>query len=205
MVLQNKDSQLILASTSSTRQRLLSAAGLTFEVMAPEVDEPGIREALRNEGIDTAAAAIALADAKARNVIDLLDRPAVVLAADQLLEFDGDWLEKPQTLEACRAHLRRLRGSEHRLLSGVVAYQDGSKCWEHCGQVSVRMREFSDEFLETYLDAVDPSAFNSVGGYQLEDLGAHLMHRVDGDYFTVLGLPVIAILQFLRAHNLVEE
>ncbi len=203
MPIQNAEPALVLGSTSPTRARLLRGAGLEFSVSEPLVDEQAVRQSLWAASVPTIDAAIALADIKARSVSSSQSSEALTLAADQLLEFDGQWLEKPSDKEKCREQLRRLRGRQHRLLSGVVAYRGGSRCWQYCGEVDLQMREFSEDFLETYLETVDDSTFNSVGGYQLEGLGSQLMASVKGDYFTVLGLPLLAVLQFLRDHRVI--
>ena len=189
---------LILASGSAARARLLTAAGLCFEVRSAAVDEEAVRDGLMAEGVGAQDAATALAELKAGNVALRAPVGTIVLGADQILEADGRWLAKPPDCDAARAQLRELRGRRHRLVSAVVAYRDGGRVWHHVDTALITLRPFSDACLEAYLDAAGNSVLASVGAYHLEGLGAQLMARVDGDHFTVQGLPVLPLLAFLR-------
>ena len=189
---------LILASGSAARAALLRAAGLDFTVVRALVDEAALRDALRAEGVPAVDAAVALAEMKARHVVARAPLEAMVLGADQLLELDGEWLEKPSDLAAAATQLRRLRGRRHRLVSAVVAFRGGERVWHHAETATLDLRPFSDAFLADYLAAVGPDILGCVGAYQIEGLGAQLMARVQGDHATILGLPLLPLLQFLR-------
>jgi septum formation protein len=128
-----------------------------------------------------------------------------VIGADQVLVHRGEILDKPATVDEARAHLRRLRGQQHELLSAAVIVVAGAPVWRHVGRARLAMRPFSDAFLDRYLEQVGARALTSVGAYQLEGLGAQLFARVEGDYFTVLGLPLLEVLGFLRARGVLVE
>ncbi len=189
---------VILASQSAARARLLRAAGVTFATVAALVDEAGVRDSLHGAGVPVEDAAVALAELKAGSVAARAPDEAIVIGADQLLEVDGAWLEKPGDVAAARTQLLRLRGREHRLVSGVVAFRGGSRVWHQVDVARLWLRPFSDEFLDDYLAAAGPGILASVGAYELEGLGAQLIGRIEGDYFTILGLPLLPLLQFLR-------
>ncbi len=189
---------VVLASRSAARASLLRSAGVAFVQAEALVDEAGLREALRAEDVAAEDAAVALAELKAGHVALRSPPDAIVIGADQLLEIEGEWLEKPADAAAARRQLERLRGRGHRLVSGVVAFRGGGRIWHHVDAARLWLRPFSDAFLDGYLAAAGPAILGSVGAYQLEGLGAQLMARVEGDHSTVLGLPLLPILQFLR-------
>jgi septum formation protein len=195
---------VILASRSAARARLLRAAGVTFVAAEALVDEASVRDSLHAAGVPAEDAAVALAELKAGSVAARVPEEAIVLGADQLLEVDGAWLDKPADAAAARAQLLRLRGREHRLVSGVVAFRGGSRVWHHVDVARLWLRPFSDSFVDAYLAAAGPGLLGSVGAYELEGLGAQLMGRVEGDYFTILGLPLLPLLQFLREQGVLD-
>ena len=195
---------VILASGSSARAALLQAAGVPFTIIPAPVDESSLRDALRAEGVPAAAAAVALAEMKAHHVASRAPAEAIVLGADQLLEIEGEWLEKPVHREGAALQLRRLRGRPHRLVSAVVAFRGGSRVWHDVDSATLTLRPFSDTFLERYLDAAGDAILGCVGAYQLEGLGAQLMARVEGAHATVLGMPLLPLLQFLRDQGVLE-
>jgi septum formation protein len=186
---------LVLASKSAARRMLLQAAGIPVEVRPADIDE----RALEASAPAQAAGAIAalLARQKAA-VVGRLNPGRLTLGADQTLSLDGGRFAKPADLPAARAQLRALSGRAHELHSAVVVVQDGEVLFEHVGVARLTMRVFSERFLDSYLDAVGGAATTSVGAYQIEGCGIQLFERVDGDYFTVLGLPLMAVLEFLR-------
>ncbi len=192
---------LVLASGSVTRRGLLEAAGLRPVGETAAVDETRALIALRADGADAGAAACTLARLKAEPVA-LRHPGSLVIGADQILEHRGLWLEKPGDRAAARAQLAGLRGDEHRLVSGVVVMQGRAELWRHADTATLRMRAFDDRYLERYLDAAGDAVLSSVGAYHLEGLGAQLFEAVRGDFFTVLGLPLLPLLGFLRSQGL---
>ena len=191
--------RIVLASGSPWRARLLQQAGVPFEVLTQPVDEESVRESLHAEGVSAEDAATALAELKAQRVAMLLPGDdTIVLGCDQILDLDGGWLGKPADLAGARDHLLRLRGRMHRLPTAVVAFRGGSRIWHHVAAPRLWVRVFSDAFLDAYLDGIGEVATRTVGAYEYEGRGAQLMERVEGDYFTILGLPLLPLLRFLR-------
>jgi septum formation protein len=195
---------VVLASASAVRAELLRRAGVEVAVEPARVDEAAVKASLLAEGAPPRDVADKLAELKAMR-IGARHETALVLGADQVLVHRGEILDKPASLDEARAHLRRLRGARHDLLSAAVIVLQGAPVWRHVGEARLTMRPFSDAFLDRYLGQVGERALSSVGAYQLEDLGAQLFTRVDGDYFTVLGLPLLEILGFLRARGALVE
>lgn len=191
---------LILASGSAARKQMLGAAGLAFEIDVPRVDEEAAKASLRAEGMKPRDQADALAELKALSVSRR--REGFVIGADQMLAVEGEAFDKPKDRAEARAHLQHLRGRAHELLTAAVVARDGAVIWRHIETPRLRMRAFSDAFLDDYLDRVGDAALHSVGAYQLEGLGAQLFERIDGDYFAVLGLPLLPLLAFLREHGM---
>ncbi|MCP4205796.1 MAG: septum formation protein Maf [Shimia sp.] len=191
---------LILASGSEIRAQLLSKANVGYETVKPRVDEEMIKRSLQAECATPRDVADALAESKARKVS--LKRPeALVLGCDQVLDFQGTIFSKPDSVEDARNQLLLLRGQRHMLLSAAVIYQNGEPLWRHVGVVRLFMRQFSNDFLEGYLDRNFDSIRHSVGGYKLEEEGVRLFSKIDGDYFTVLGMPLLEILSFLTTRG----
>lgn len=188
--------RLILASKSKSRASVLRAAGLSFEQIGSGVDEDALKDALRAEGATVAKQADLLAETKALKVS--ISHPGVVLGCDQMLDLDGVGVDKVSTREAAADVLRSLRGKTHILQSAIVACVDGAPVWRHLAQPRLRVRNFSDAFLEDYLDAIGDAAFEGVGCYQIEGRGAQLFDRIDGDYFAILGMPLLPLMQWLR-------
>jgi septum formation protein len=188
--------RLILASKSRSRAAVLKAAGLDFTQIGSGVDEDSLKEALRAEGASVARQADLLAETKALKVS--VSHPGVVLGCDQMLDLDGLGLDKASTREEARAVLQRLRGKTHILQSAIVACVEGAPVWRHLAQPRLRMRNFSDSFLDAYLDAIGEAAFESVGCYQIEGRGAQLFDHIDGDLFSIMGMPLLPLLQWLR-------
>ena len=191
---------LILASASSTRGRILGEAGLPVAVDPAAVDEEEIRAAFQAEKRSAAACATALAESKAIRV-SARHVGALVLGADQILECAGRWFDKPADAEAARAQLKALRGERHTLVSAAAVVRNGSVLWHTSDRAELTMRGFSDGFLDAYIVATGAELLGSVGAYRLEGLGAQLFERVEGDYFTILGLPLLPLLDFLRGHG----
>jgi len=193
---------LILASASRSRRRLLEQAGVVAEVVPVALDEAAVKHSLRAEGADASQVAQALAELKARRVAQ--QRPgALVLGADQMMDCEGRWFDKPADRATAAAHLAALSGRSHRLLSAASVVRDDQVIWQHVATARLAMRRLSPGFIERYLDAAGEAVLGSVGAYQLEGLGAQLFERIDGDFFTVLGLPLLPLLAFLRPHGVV--
>ena len=191
---------IILASSSEIRATLLRNAGVPFTTEKPRVDEEMIRASLEAEEASPRDIADFLAEAKARKV-SLKANGALVIGCDQVLDFDGSVMSKPADPSECLAQLTALRGKTHRLLSAAVIYKDGEPLWRHVGVVRLTMREFSDDYLRDYVDRNWESVRWSVGGYKLEEEGVRLMSRIEGDYFNVLGLPMIELLNYLTVRG----
>ncbi|WP_417281718.1 Maf family protein [Azospirillum himalayense] len=195
---------VILASGSRTRAEMLERAGVRVTLAPAAVDEEEIKLAARAEGAPVEDVAEALAELKAQRVTR--KHPgALVIGADQMLECEGRWFDKPADRDAARVQLQDLRGKTHRLVSCAVVIRDGERLWHHVDRARLTMRPFSDAFLESYLNAAGDDVLGSVGAYHLEGLGAQLFHRVDGDFFTILGLPLLPLLGFLRVHGVIAE
>jgi septum formation protein len=194
--------RLWLASASPTRRRLLEQAGLEFAAEAAPIDEDEAKRALEGEGADGDAIAEALAELKAR-AVSRRHAGSFVIGADQVLDCEGRRYDKPADEAAARAQLLALRGRTHQLISAVAVLRDGERLWHHIDRARLTMRPFSPAFLEDYLRKGLPGILGSVGAYQLEGLGAQLFSRIEGDYFTILGLPLLPLLDFLRPHGLV--
>ncbi len=195
---------VILASASPSRRALLENAGVPFAVEAAPVDEAEVKLALKAEQAPAAAAAETLAELKALHV-SRRQPGALVIGADQMLECEGVWFDKPDSLAAARAQLEQLSGKSHSLIASVCVLKGGQRLWHHNEGARLQMRSLSPAFLDYYLNEVGEAAMSSVGAYHLEGLGAQLFHRVQGDYFTVLGLPLLPLLEFLRNHGVVPR
>lgn len=195
---------IVLASASSSRKALLEAAGIAFDTIPAPVDEDEVKQSLKAEGADGAAIAEALAALKARAVAR---RAAgrLVIGADQVLECDGRLYDKPPHRAAGRAQLLDLRGKTHTLLSAVSVFEGDREVWHHLDRASLRMRDFSEDFLDAYLDAAGDDVLGSVGAYRLEGLGVQLFDRIDGDWFTILGLPLLPLLDYLRVRQVLRR
>ncbi|WP_208976001.1 Maf family protein [Pseudovibrio exalbescens] len=194
--------ELILASGSAVRASLLKNAGLSFEVDPAKVDERALEEPMLQGGASPSEIAQELARAKALDVS--AHRPGkLVIGADQVLDFEGQRLTKPENLEAARRQLVAFSGKVHSLHSAVCVAHDGQVVWETISTAELSVRELSSAFLDEYIDRAGEKILSSVGAYQLESLGVQLFDRIEGDYFTVLGLPLLPLLDFLRSEGAV--
>lgn len=189
---------IVLASTSATRQAMLRNAGLAFTAEAPRVDEKALVSAHPNWL--PAETALKLAEAKALDVS--MRRPgSLVIGADQVLALGDEVYGKPAGRDLCREQLQALRGKTHELISSVVVARDGTKIWSCSDRARLTMRNFTEAFLESYLDAIGDDCTSSVGGYKIEGRGLQLFAQVAGDHFTILGLPLLPLLEHLRARG----
>lgn len=194
---------LVLASASLTRRRMLDSAGVSFEVDVPQIDEDAVKASLRNDGMVARDLADALAELKATRVSRT--RPSdIVLGCDQTLELDdGSMLDKPGNDLA--AHLRILSGRAHRLHAACVAVENGQPIWRHVDTVRMTVRALSEDFIADYVRKNASDVANCLGGYQIEAAGAQLFSKVEGCHFTVLGLPLISLLDWLRVRGLMTS
>ncbi len=198
------DGDLLLASKSETRARLLAGAGLAFRQEPASIDEAALKDVLKAAGVTGGQAALALAERKAALLSDR-QRAAFVIGADQILVCDNLWYDKPADLAAARAQLLALRNRSHRLHAAVCVARGGAILWRHVAQARLTMRDFSTAFLDRYLAAAGEAVLSSVGAYQIEGLGAQLFSAVAGDGFAILGLPLIPLLAFLRENGVVQR
>ena len=194
---------IVLASGSATRRTMLENAGVPFVVETAPVDEAAVKQAMRAETDNPARVAEVLAELKAARV-SARHPGAIVIGADQMLECERHWFDKPADRAEARAQLLALRDKSHRLVSSVVAVRDGQRLWHHTDAARLDMRRFSDAFLDDYLERAGAAVLSSVGAYQLEGLGAQLFRAIEGDHFTILGLPLLPLLDFLRENGVLS-
>jgi septum formation protein len=187
---------LVLASASAARAALLKAAGVDFEAVPAELDEGAIKNRLISQGEGPLRVASALAERKALAVAR--NRRGLVMGADQTLELDGALVDKAKSPARARAQLEALRGRRHLLHSAVALAEGNDVLWRAHATARLAMRQFSDDFLQSYLARQGDSVLEVVGGYRLEGEGAQLFEQIDGDYFAILGLPLLAVLAELR-------
>ena len=198
--------EIVLASGSRARREMLAAAGVPFTVQAADVDEPAIRARMHkaDANVDPKKIAAVLAAAKAEDVSGKIGG-SLIIGADQVLALGNELLSKAPSLEAAREALRQLRGRTHELHSAVAFAERGKILWAHVGTARLTMRDFSDAFLDDYLLRAGDRVGHSVGAYELEGLGVQLFDKIEGDYFTVLGLPLLPVLAELRQRGIIAK
>ncbi|MGH7094139.1 MAG: Maf family protein [Stellaceae bacterium] len=189
--------RVVLASASSARARLLRDAGIAFTIDPADLDEGHIKTEQHALGATALSCAAELARAKAQAVA-MRNRDALVIGADQILALDDAWFDKPPDIAAAREQLVRLRGRTHRLATAVCACRNGEPVWQASSEPRLTMRRFSDRFLDDYLAAEGEAMLGSVGAYRLEGRGVQLFTVVEGDHFAIQGLPLVALLVWLR-------
>ncbi len=199
----NMSDKIILASGSDIRRQLLENAGVAVEVIVPRLDEDAIRAALLADGTTPRDLADALAEAKARK-IGMKDPDALVIGCDQTLDLAGRCLSKPDSPEEAKAQLRAMSGQRHSLFSAAVIFHQGEPVWRHVGQVRLQMRDLSDAYVADYVSRNWQSIRHAVGCYKLEEEGVRLFSGIAGDYFTVLGLPLIELLGYLTVRGVLK-
>jgi septum formation protein len=192
---------ITLASGSASRRALLAGAGIAADAVRPNVDEDAAKAAMRREGLSVRDQAMQLAELKAQKVSR--QRPGLVIGGDQMLALGDEAFDKPADLDAARRHLQRLSGQAHRLETAIAIAEDGRLVWRHLARPRLTMRVLSDAFIESYLTACGPALLTTVGAYQLEGRGAQLFRQIEGDYFSILGLPLLPLLEYLRVRQLV--
>jgi septum formation protein len=191
---------LILASASPSRRQLLANAGLVFTIEPSGIDEDEVKRSLGSRAAPQELAST-LAEMKAVKVSARYPE-AMVVGADSTLACNGRMFDKPPDLAGARKQLQTLRGQSHELFSSVVVARGGARLWHWSERARLTMRQLNDGFIDAYLARAGEDVLTSVGAYQLEGLGAHLFNRVDGDYFTILGLPLLPLLSFLAGHGI---
>ncbi len=197
------ETDVILASASKARQELLQNAGVRLAGAIPAaIDEGDVKESLKNEGATALQVAETLAELKARKV-SISNPDCFVIGADQMLNCNGIWFDKPEDMDHAAAHLKALSGKVHTLECSVCVVKNGQRVWHHNETASLTMRDLGDPFIKAYLETVGEDALYSVGAYQLEGLGAQLFNRIQGDYFTILGLSLLPLLNFLRQNRII--
>ena len=195
---------VVLASGSSTRTQLLKNAGVPFRIEIPRIDENTVKLSLLADQAKPRDIADALAEMKARKVSSKAPG-ALVIGCDQVLDFGGALLSKPRSRDQALTQLQAMRGKTHMLLSAAVICQDGRPVWRHVGQVRLRMNDASDSYLTGYVARNWDSIRHSVGAYRLEEEGVRLFSAIDGDYFNVLGMPLLELLNFLATRGVIER
>ena len=194
--------RIILASGSAIRRKLMDDAGIEFEVIAKPVDETAIKDAMLAESARLQDIADALAEAKSVRVSRI--EPGLVIGADQIMVMDGQLFDKPKDINAARQRLKLMRGKMHYLVGAVVISENGSPVWRHLAKTKLTMRDFSDAFLEDYLKAEGELVTKSVGAYRFEGLGAQLFSHVEGDFFSILGLSLLPVMDYLRMRGVLS-
>ena len=194
---------LVLASGSASRKALLTAAGVVFIADPADLDEDRLMADLKARGADAPAVASELAQQKAL-AVSRRHPGETVLGGDSVIAFGDEYLSKCATLDAARTLLARLSGKTHRIVSAVALVRDRQIVWTHVGEGRLTMRRLSPDFLDAYLEAECPAILASVGCYHLEGRGAQLFDKVDGDYFSILGLPLLPVLAALREQGVLK-
>lgn len=195
---------IVLASGSAVRAQLLHQAGIEFAVQYPDVNEEVIKTALLAKGASPSDIAVALAEEKSIKIASN-STGSLVLGCDQVLDFGGRLLSKPENPDQALEQLTAMRGKWHMLLSAAVVCRNGEPIWRHVGQVRLRMRDSSDAYLSDYVSRNWDSIRHAVGAYKLEEEGVRLFSAIDGDYFNVLGLPLMELINFLALQGMIEQ
>jgi len=201
------DGDLVLASASSIRAKILHDAGLGYRCYPVAIDEESVRASASAEAVPIGDIAIMLAEMKAAAAVQRLafetdPSPAFVLGCDQILACDEVIYSKPQDRAMAKGQIIALSGKTHQLFSAAVLYRNGARIWHHLAIAKITMRRLDEDFIESYLSRLGAAAFSSPASYQIENLGAHLLSRIDGCHFSILGLPLLELLGILREHGL---
>lgn len=194
---------VILASGSKSRMTLLQGAGVEARAVKPNVDEDSAKRVYRAEQLPIREQAMALAELKALKV-SRTER-GLVIGGDQMLNLDETAFDKPKTLDEAKSHLHSLSGKSHRLETAIVICQDGTPIWRHLERPKLSVRPLSDDFIDQYIDRCGEDVLSTVGAYQLEGLGSQLFTRIEGDYFSILGLPLLPLLDYLRTRGVIAS
>jgi len=193
--------RVILASGSAIRRQILDGAGLDYEVIVKPIDEAAIKDAMLAENSRLHDIADALAEAKAMRVSR--QEPGFVIGADQIMVMDGTLFDKPKDLEAARERLLSMRGKKHELIGAIVICENGQPVWRHICRTKLWVRNFSEDFLDWYIKTEGEALTHSVGAYRFEGPGAQLFEKVEGDFFAILGLDLLPVLDYLRVRGVI--
>lgn len=193
---------IILASGSASRRSLLAGAGVQAQAIKPNVDEDAAKKAMRADGMSVRDQAMQLAEMKAVKISSQVD--GLVIGGDQMLNLDGVAFDKPVNLDAATKHLKKLSGKPHILETAIVIAENGAPVWRHIARPTLTVRTLSDSFIKSYIKSCGPPLLTTVGSYQLEGMGAQLFSKIEGDYFSILGLPLLPLLDYFRARGILE-
>ena len=196
-------SRIILASGSAIRKQILDGAGLNYEVIVKPVDEAAIKDSLLAENSRLQDIADALAEAKALRVSRQTD--GFVIGADQIMVMDNQLFDKPKDMDEARERLLSMRGKRHELIGAVVICENGRPVWRHLSKTKLWVREFSNEFLDWYIEQEGEALMKSVGAYRFEGPGAQLFEKVEGGFFAILGLDLLPVLDYLRVRGVIAS
>ncbi|MEM7493534.1 MAG: Maf family protein [Pseudomonadota bacterium] len=194
---------IILASGSASRRNLLINAGLKVTAIKPNVDEDALKSDMRRNSVSIRDQAMHLAEVKA---IKVSSQPSgLVIAGDQMLNLDGEAFDKPKTLDEAKNHLKRLSGRVHTLETAILVAEDGNPVWRHLARPKLHVRPLTDAFIESYIRQTGNAVLSTVGAYQLEGLGAQIFSKIEGDFFSILGLPLLPLLDYFRVRRVLPE
>lgn len=195
--------KIILASGSASRRALLVGAGIEAEAIKPLVDEDAAKQAMRADGLSVRDQAMRLAELKAIKVSNRHE--GLVIGGDQMLNLDGAGFDKPADLDGAAQHLRRMSGKSHYLETALVVAEGGTPVWRHLSRPKLTMRPLSEDFITDYIETCGDALLSTVGAYQLEGRGAQLFNQIEGDYFSILGLPLLPLLDYLRVRGVLAS
>lgn len=194
---------IILASGSASRRSLLAGAGVQAQSIKPNVDEEAAKKTMRADGLSVSNQAMQLAEMKAIKVSSQVE--GLVIGGDQMLNLEGEAFDKPINLEGAAKHLKKLSGKTHTLETAIVIAENGVPTWRHLARPHLTVRTLSDQFISSYIQSGGPPLLTTVGAYQLEGIGAQLFSKIEGDYFSILGLPLLPLLDYLRIRNILNQ
>lgn len=190
---------IILASGSASRRALLAGAGVLSVSIKPNVDEDSAKASMRVESVSVRDQAMRLAEMKAIKVSR--SQSGLVIGGDQMLNLEGEAFDKPADLESAKAHLKKLSGKSHRLETAIVVAENGESVWRHLSRPKLTVRMLSEQFIHDYVEACGEALLSTVGAYQLEGRGSQIFNQIEGDYFSILGLPLLPLLDYLRVRG----
>lgn len=194
---------IILASGSASRRSLLAGAGVQAQSIKPNVDEDAAKKTMRAEGLSVSNQAMQLAEMKAVKISSQVD--GLIIGGDQMLNLEGEVFDKPVNLDGAEKHLKKLAGKTHTLETAIVIAENGTPIWRFLARPSLTVRPLSNAFIKQYVSSCGPPLLTTVGAYQLEGLGAQLFSKIEGDYFSILGLPLLPLLDYLRVRGVLEQ